>query len=160
VEHLRGHGAARAAGIPAPRGRRSRPHLGARRHHGRRRYLQIHAGAAVGAAGVGADPHSGAQPSELMELPGVVEGTIRVWPTRREVMAGAGAALGLRAKPLWAAALPSASPDEEGFAPDLEARLDKALAAKRVWGLHGVVVVRDGRLVLERYFEGDDNARG
>ena len=26
--------------------------------------------------------------------------------------------------------------------------------------LHGIVIVRKGRLVLERYFEGDDNARG
>jgi CubicO group peptidase (beta-lactamase class C family) len=49
---------------------------------------------------------------------------------------------------------------EAGFAPDLEARLDTAVADKRVWNLHGIVVVRDGRLVLERYFEGEDNARG
>jgi CubicO group peptidase (beta-lactamase class C family) len=54
----------------------------------------------------------------------------------------------------------SISPDEAGFASDLEARLDKAVAEKRVWNLHGVVIVRRGRLVLERYFEGDDNARG
>jgi CubicO group peptidase (beta-lactamase class C family) len=52
------------------------------------------------------------------------------------------------------------SPGEAGFAPDLEARLDKAIAEKRVWNLHGVVIVRNGRLVLERYFEGEDNARG
>ena len=49
---------------------------------------------------------------------------------------------------------------EAGFAPDLAARLDTAVADKRVWNLHGIVVVRDGRLVLERYFEGEDNARG
>jgi CubicO group peptidase (beta-lactamase class C family) len=49
---------------------------------------------------------------------------------------------------------------EAGFAPDLEARLDKLIAEKRAWGLHGVVVVRDGRLVMERYFEEDDNVRG
>jgi CubicO group peptidase (beta-lactamase class C family) len=48
------------------------------------------------------------------------------------------------------------SPAEAGFAPDLEARLDKLIADKRAWGLHGVVVVRNGRLVLERYFEGPD----
>ena len=40
------------------------------------------------------------------------------------------------------------------------ALLDKAVAENRVWNLHGVVVVRHGRLVLERYFEGEDNARG
>jgi CubicO group peptidase (beta-lactamase class C family) len=55
---------------------------------------------------------------------------------------------------------PTVSPDEAGFSSDLEARLDKAVAEKRVWGLHGVVIVRNGRLVLERYFEGDDYARG
>jgi len=49
---------------------------------------------------------------------------------------------------------------EPGFKSDLEALLDKATAEKRVWNLHGVVIMRDGRLVLERYFEGEDNARG
>jgi CubicO group peptidase (beta-lactamase class C family) len=53
-----------------------------------------------------------------------------------------------------------ASPAEAGFAPDLAARLDAAVAEKRLWNLHGVVIVRNGRLVLERYFTGDDNARG
>jgi CubicO group peptidase (beta-lactamase class C family) len=52
------------------------------------------------------------------------------------------------------------SPNEAGFTPDLEARLDEAIAEKRVWNLHGIVIVRKGRLVLERYFEGDDDARG
>jgi CubicO group peptidase (beta-lactamase class C family) len=52
------------------------------------------------------------------------------------------------------------SPSESGFASGLEALLDKAIAEKRVWNLHGVVIVRKGRLVLERYFEGDDYARG
>ena len=54
----------------------------------------------------------------------------------------------------------SISPSEAGFTSDLEAPLDKAIKEKRVWNLHGVVVVRKGRLVLDRYFEGDDNARG
>jgi len=49
---------------------------------------------------------------------------------------------------------------EAGFAPDLQARLDKLIADKRAWKLHGVVVARHGRLVLERYFEDEDNARG
>jgi CubicO group peptidase (beta-lactamase class C family) len=65
-------------------------------------------------------------------------------------------------RPLSAAApglLPIA-PAEMGFVPDLEARLDKAIADQRVWNLHGVVVVRNDRLVLERYFEAEDNARG
>lgn len=52
------------------------------------------------------------------------------------------------------------SPEEAGFAPDMEKRLDKLIAAKRTWNLHGVVVIRNGQLVLERYFKGRDNARG
>ena len=52
------------------------------------------------------------------------------------------------------------APAEAGFAPDLEARLDRLIAEKRAWNLHGIVVVRNDRLVLERYFEGEDRARG
>lgn len=52
------------------------------------------------------------------------------------------------------------SPNEAGFTSDLEARFDEAIAEKRVWNLHGVVIVRKGSLVLERYFECDDDARG
>jgi CubicO group peptidase (beta-lactamase class C family) len=48
------------------------------------------------------------------------------------------------------------SPPEAGFAPDLDARLDKLIADKRAWNLHGVVIARSGRLVLERYFAGPD----
>lgn len=55
---------------------------------------------------------------------------------------------------------PRVCPDQAGFAADIETRLDSALADKRIWNLHGVVVVRDDRLVLERYFEGQDQARG
>jgi hypothetical protein len=47
---------------------------------------------------------------------------------------------------------PIASVDA-GFAPDLEARLDKAVADKRVWNQHGLVVLHGNRLVLERYFK-------
>jgi CubicO group peptidase (beta-lactamase class C family) len=54
----------------------------------------------------------------------------------------------------------SISPSEAGFTSELKAPLDKAMTEKRVWNLHGVVIVRKGRLVAERYFEGDDNARG
>jgi CubicO group peptidase (beta-lactamase class C family) len=48
------------------------------------------------------------------------------------------------------------APADAGFAPDIDARLDKLIADKRAWNLHGVVVVRGGRLVLERYFAGPD----
>ena len=52
------------------------------------------------------------------------------------------------------------APSEAGFISDLEPLLDNATTEKGVWNLHGIVIVRTGRLVLERYFEGDDNARG
>jgi CubicO group peptidase (beta-lactamase class C family) len=49
---------------------------------------------------------------------------------------------------------------EVGFAPDLGERFDKLTADKRIWGVHGVVVVRHGRIALERYFAGDDEVWG
>ena len=51
------------------------------------------------------------------------------------------------------------APNEADFA-DLEARFDRLVASKRVWNLHGVVVARGGRIVLERYFEGEQNSWG
>jgi CubicO group peptidase (beta-lactamase class C family) len=83
--------------------------------------------------------------------------------SRRQVLAGAGGMLmGQLTGVSPAAALDwqSVSLREAGFSDDLNARLDKAIADKRVWNLHGVVIVRHGRLVLERYFEGEDTARG
>ncbi|UYN96328.1 MAG: serine hydrolase [Enhydrobacter sp.] len=52
------------------------------------------------------------------------------------------------------------TPEEAGFAPDMEKRLDRLIADRRATNLHGVVVVRNGQLVLERYFTGNDNSRG
>src|SRR5262245_7371281 len=82
---------------------------------------------------------------------------------RRHVLSGMGAAL-MALPTTQLAAEPFAwqpiTPADAGFAPDLEARLDKLIAEKRAWNLHGVVIVRDGRLVLERYFEGEDETRG
>ena len=83
--------------------------------------------------------------------------------SRRHILAGAG---GMLMGPLTGASSAAAfdwqpvSLREAGFADDLAARLDKAIADRRVWNLHSVVVVRNGRLVFERYFEGDDKARG
>jgi CubicO group peptidase (beta-lactamase class C family) len=81
---------------------------------------------------------------------------------RRQALLGLGAALMSTPVASRAAAYDwqSVAPADAGFAPDLEARLDKLIANKRVWGLHAVVVVRNDRLVLERYFEAEDNARG
>jgi CubicO group peptidase (beta-lactamase class C family) len=83
--------------------------------------------------------------------------------SRRQVLLGASGALVAPWHSRLAAAadaLTPITPVEAGFAPDLEARLDKAIADKRVWNLHGLVVLRNDRLVLERYFEGEDQARG
>ena len=82
---------------------------------------------------------------------------------RRQALLGMGAAL--MAAPVTSSTAAaydwqSITPEGAGFAPDIEARLDKLIADKRVWGLHGIVVVRNDRLVLERYFEAEDNARG
>lgn len=84
-------------------------------------------------------------------------------PSRRHILVGIGAIFmgqSIRASALAEADWLTISPSEAGFTSDLEALLDKAVAEKRVWNLHGVVIVRKGRLVLERYFEGDDYARG
>jgi CubicO group peptidase (beta-lactamase class C family) len=53
-----------------------------------------------------------------------------------------------------------AAPADAGFTPDMEARLDKLIDTKRAWGLHGVLVVRGRRIVLERYLEAEDNNWG
>jgi CubicO group peptidase (beta-lactamase class C family) len=82
---------------------------------------------------------------------------------RRQILLGAGAAA-MTSFVESPSAQPSPwspiSPAEAGFAPDLDARLDQAVVNKRVWNLRGLVVLRDGRLVLERYFEGEDRVRG
>jgi CubicO group peptidase (beta-lactamase class C family) len=54
---------------------------------------------------------------------------------------------------------PTAASSDAGFE-GLEARLDKLISNKRIWNLHAVVVARSGRIVLERYFEGEQNSWG
>jgi CubicO group peptidase (beta-lactamase class C family) len=84
--------------------------------------------------------------------------------SRRHLLAATGGALmgGSIGNSMAAATLDwtLAKPSEAGFDDDLYARLDKAIADKRIWNVHAVIVIRGGRLVLERYFEGEDNARG
>jgi CubicO group peptidase (beta-lactamase class C family) len=81
---------------------------------------------------------------------------------RRSILAGAGAAvmtgitgLAHTAELDWQ----SVASSEAGFS-DLEARFDRLVADKRVWNLHGVAVARGGRLVFERYFQGEENSWG
>src|SRR4051812_48410960 len=83
--------------------------------------------------------------------------------SRRHVLAGAGGMLMGQVAGAGSAAVldwGTISLREAGFADDLDARLDKAITDKRVWNLHSVVAVRHGRLVFERYFDGEDTARG
>lgn len=55
-----------------------------------------------------------------------------------------------------AADWPPTAPAEVGFAPELADRLAETLRAGRAANLHGVVVIRNGRLVLEHYGAGED----
>jgi CubicO group peptidase (beta-lactamase class C family) len=83
---------------------------------------------------------------------------------RRHVLSGMGALLTMASPTTRLPAEPfqwqPIAPADAGFVPDIEARLDKLIGDKRAWNLHGVVIAREGRLVLERYFEGEDETRG
>src|SRR5436190_6870742 len=86
--------------------------------------------------------------------------------TRRGIVAGAAAVAvfaGGIANSRRAAAFaswPRISPADAGFAPDLEARLDRLITSGRAWKQHGVVIARKGALVLERYDPGEDENWG
>jgi CubicO group peptidase (beta-lactamase class C family) len=56
--------------------------------------------------------------------------------------------------------LPGATAAEAGFAPDLGERLDAGVRDGRFENLHAVLVLRGGRLVLERYYAGEDERWG
>ena len=49
---------------------------------------------------------------------------------------------------------------EAGFVPDLGEQIDAGVRSGRFENLHGVLIARDGKLVLERYYEGEDEIRG
>jgi CubicO group peptidase (beta-lactamase class C family) len=76
---------------------------------------------------------------------------------RRRVVAGS-AALLANSVNAFAADWAPGSPSELGFSPDLEQRLDDFISG-RVSNLHGVLIARRGRVVFERYYEGDDVVR-
>jgi CubicO group peptidase (beta-lactamase class C family) len=80
---------------------------------------------------------------------------------RRRILIGSGTALMSRIADAAAAPFDwsAIAPREAGLA-DLGTRFDRLVAGKRVWNLHGVVVARGGRIVLERYFEGEQNSFG
>jgi CubicO group peptidase (beta-lactamase class C family) len=39
-------------------------------------------------------------------------------------------------------------------------RLDRAISEGRVWNIHGLVVLQNDQLIIERYFDGNDRKRG
>jgi hypothetical protein len=79
---------------------------------------------------------------------------------RRKFLIGA-AALGVADVSAHAAPFEwqQAAPSETGFAPDFAEKLDQFIASGRVTNIHGIIVARRGRIVLERYYEGDDQVR-
>ena len=81
---------------------------------------------------------------------------------RRQLLAGMGAVLAAPAMNAVAASseLPKIAPADAGLASDIAERLDKLVASGRAWKLHGVVILRKGGLVLERYDAGEDEIGG
>lgn len=51
-------------------------------------------------------------------------------------------------------------PEDAGFSPDLGDKLDAGVRSGLVRDLHAVLLVRSGRIVLERYYEGPDESWG
>lgn len=64
------------------------------------------------------------------------------------------------AHPTIAGDWPRTSPADAGFAPDVGEQLDAAVGRGDLPNLHAVVVARQGKLVIERYYEGPDERWG
>lgn len=81
---------------------------------------------------------------------------------RRDLLLGTGATIMAQMSDLGPVAASTFLPSDPDatFAEAINGRLEQAVAEKRVWNLHGLVVLRNQRLVMERYFAGDDRARG
>jgi CubicO group peptidase (beta-lactamase class C family) len=81
---------------------------------------------------------------------------------RRKLLVGMGAALAAPTINAVAASseLRKVAPADAGFASNLDARLDDLVTSGRAWKLHGVVIMRKGALVLERYDAGEDEIWG
>jgi CubicO group peptidase (beta-lactamase class C family) len=54
----------------------------------------------------------------------------------------------------------TASPEHVGLAPDIGTQLDQAFASGKLANVHGVVLIRQGKLILERYQNGNDEKWG
>jgi CubicO group peptidase (beta-lactamase class C family) len=59
-----------------------------------------------------------------------------------------------------ATAFGSATPESVGFAADLPKRFETLLASGRLQNVHGVVALKKGQIVFERYFTGTDSVWG
>jgi hypothetical protein len=80
-----------------------------------------------------------------------------VYPSWRQILAAKGAILmggSIRTTVAAGADWVPISPSEAGFTSDLGARLDNAITEKRVWNLHGVVIVRNWRSGAGALFRG------
>ena len=75
-------------------------------------------------------------------------------------LAGVVAAASSRRARGSAAAWQTATPQDAGFAADFAARLDAGVRSGLLNGLHAVLVSRNDRLVLERYYPGTDESWG
>src|SRR5437867_4280208 len=80
---------------------------------------------------------------------------------RRKLLVGATALAGYSA--LARAATPyewqTMSPAEAGFVTGFGWRLNQFILTGNAPNVHGVIIMRRGKLVLESYFEGDDQVR-
>lgn len=81
---------------------------------------------------------------------------------RRTFLTAASAALVARPAAAQAPVRPwqSLSLTEAGFKPDASERLEKAFADGELKGLHGLVVLRHGKIAMEHYFSGADEIWG
>ena len=79
---------------------------------------------------------------------------------RRKLLVGAAALAAHAATARAATSYEWQTTTEEGFASGFGERLDQFILGGQVSNIHGVVIVRGGRLVLERYYEGDDQVWG
>src|SRR5688572_21372179 len=78
---------------------------------------------------------------------------------KRSMVIGALAMLSVAASVVQAAPRSewtTVKPADAGFRADIGQQIDAAVKAGKAKNLHAVVIVRGGKLVLERYYEGAD----
>ena len=83
--------------------------------------------------------------------------------TRRAAIlavAGAAAMPSLQSALATSAPWSTAKPEDAGFSSDLSDKLDAGVRSGLLGGLHAVLVSRNERLVLERYYPGADKILG